>query len=117
MKLKHVSAKNLTKSMELIKVKRFKYALGNIHFFAIFGDTYLPMYYVRFFLTYLPTQKLDILYGHPLMNLSQLFGFSNLSCPSNSVIVRQEVHPMSFAGADIYFTLDIYWPILNSFFW
>ena len=69
MKLKHVSAKNLTKSMELIKVKRFKYALGNIHFFAIFGDTYLPMYYVRFFLTYLPTQKLDILYERSLIKM------------------------------------------------
>jgi len=43
-------------------------------FFAIFGDTYLLvyvlytmyylfMYYIRFSLTYLPTQKLDVIYG------------------------------------------------------
>ena len=46
-------------------------------FIAIFGDTYLPtfvlynmyylsMYYVQFSLTYLPTQKSDILYGRSL---------------------------------------------------
>ena len=55
---------------------QYKLNLKNVHkgrpiFFAIFGETYLPtyvlytiyylsMYYIRFSLTYLPTQKSDI---------------------------------------------------------
>ena len=40
--------------------------------YVLYTIYYLLMYYVRFYLTYLPTQKSDILYGQPLWVNSKL---------------------------------------------
>ena len=48
------------------------------------------MYYVRFSLTYLPTQKLDILYGRSLTH--SIYSYFNLSLLNHSLFFSNRIY-------------------------